>query len=269
VARTARTAGIDRLYHYEKFNPAHLTDVLVEQRVHCSDPANLNDPWDCRPWFDENSLDDPTTVEKFIRWIFSFTPTAPVSEQQVSATQRAILVDPDYRRQILVRFSENFQKLIPNRWRIYCLTPVPDSTLMWSHYADNHKGICLEFALDHPVLGSAQEVVYLTSYPKWAPHSFTEREARQVLLTKSDDWEYEREYRIIGLVESPARPADAHPLVVSGGFLRLPAGALRAVIAGCEADYDRISDVVGRLGLNVKIKRAIRSNTKYRLEIVE
>jgi len=27
--------------------------------------------------------------------------------------------------------------------RFYCLTPFAVNTLMWSHYSDNHRGICL------------------------------------------------------------------------------------------------------------------------------
>jgi hypothetical protein len=67
---TARAAGIKRLYHYERFNPEYLADALTKQRVHCSDPANLNDPWDCRPWFDDDALDDPKAVDELIKWFF-------------------------------------------------------------------------------------------------------------------------------------------------------------------------------------------------------
>jgi hypothetical protein len=63
--RTAWAAGLKRLYHYEKFNPNYLADVLTKQRAHCSDPANLNVPWDCMPWFDGEARDDPMSVTNF------------------------------------------------------------------------------------------------------------------------------------------------------------------------------------------------------------
>ena len=159
--------------------------------------------------------------------------------------------------------------MIPDRWKVYCLTPIPDSTLMWSHYAENHKGICLEFQLDNPVFGSAQEVKYLSSYPKWTPLSLMNSNEPHVLLTKSDDWQYEREYRIIGLGEGIARPVEGHPLNLRGSFLGLPRGALQAIIAGCEADYNAIEAVVNGAAAALKVKRAVRARTKYRLEIVE
>jgi hypothetical protein len=269
MGQTARKAGLDRLYHYQKFDPGYLKDTLINQRVHCSDPGKLNDPWDCRPWFDDEALDDPKDVDALIELFFSIVPASPISEGTVRATKNEIRTNKEYRREILKRFSTDFLTMIPGRWRLYCLTPFPDSTLMWSHYAENHKGVCLEFALDHPVFGSAQEVIYLSSYPKWAPQSLVDPAAPHVLLTKSDDWQYEHEYRIICLGDSVSRAFGPHPLLLSGTFLRLPERALQAVIAGCEADFEEIKSLVDASRPGLKVKRAARARTKYRLEIIE
>jgi len=48
--------------------------------------------------------------------------------------------------------------------RFYCLTPFADNTLMWSHYADNHRGICLEFGKDNPLIEKARPVRYCKRY---------------------------------------------------------------------------------------------------------
>jgi hypothetical protein len=269
MGKTARKAGLHRLYHYEKFAPDHLKDVLVNQRVHCSDLAALNDPWDCRPWFDDEALEDPLAIEAVIELFFSITPNPSPSEQIVHGTKDEIRRNKEYRRQILERFSTDFLKMIPGRWRVYCLTPRPDSTLMWSHYGDNHRGICLEFALDHPVLGSAQAVTYVSSYPKWAPQSLVDIKSPHVLLTKSDDWAYEEEYRIICLTDQILRPTELNPLTLNGEFLNLPTEALQTVIVGCEAKHEKIKALLEENRPSVRLKRAVRSRTKYRLEIIE
>jgi hypothetical protein len=265
MGETARSRRLEWLYHYERFNPEYLRDTLVNKRIHCSDLTVLNDPWDCRPWFDEEVLDDPSTLDGLFDFFFASNPTADVSEAEKRATRAHAHRDRDYRRQILNRFSEDFLKLIPNRWRTYCLTPTPDSTLMWSHYADNHRGICLQFALGHPLFGSAQKVEYLSSYPKWAPQSLLDGSSQRVLLTKSDDWEYEQEYRIIGI--RPRPEIREHPLLLDGDYLRLPEGSLRAVIIGCEADFEEVAGVIRRNAPDLETRRAVRSPTKYRLEI--
>lgn len=68
---------------------------------------------------------------------------------------------------------------------------------MWSHYADNHRGVCLEFATANPLFATAKAVQYLKDYPSWVP-----MDADQVVktvYTKSNEWEYEDEYRLLGI----------------------------------------------------------------------
>jgi Protein of unknown function (DUF2971) len=267
MARNAIAAGITRLYHYDKFVPEYLEDLLTNQRVHFANLANLNDPWDCRPWFDPTVLEEAQVLEQFAEWIFSFAPTSPVSEEQRLATEIRMRVDPAYRRGILERFSSDFLRMIPNRWRIYCLTPIPDSTLMWSHYADNHRGIVLEYSTDNAVFGIAQEVQYLSSYPRWSPHDLMTKSTVQLLLTKSDDWEYEREYRVIGFAEGVERAVMSHPLILKGPYLGLPNGALKSVIAGCESELGIIQELVQRCLPSLPVKRAVRASDRYKLTI--
>ena len=269
MAQTARETRLSRLSHYEKFNPDYLADVVNNQRVHCSDPAHLNDPWDCRPWFSAKVLEDPGILEELMAWLLAFKPTSPVTKEQVRDFQAHLRTNPNARQNFLDTYSEKFLKVIAGRWKIYCLTPIPDSTLMWSHYADNHRGICLEFALDSPVFGSAKEVQYLSSYPKWAPHSLMTDTSPHVLLTKSDAWAYEHEYRIIGLSGGISRPYKDSPLELSGDYLGISAGALQAVIVGCEADYKRVGNSLEQIAPGLKIKRAVRALKEYKLEITE
>jgi hypothetical protein len=269
MSQNARGDGISHLYHYEGFNSAYLEDCLVEQRIHCSDPANLNDPWDCRPWFNENALEDPKVREDFMEWLFSFTPSAPVPEDQLELYKESLRNDPVARKELLGKFSRGFMAMIPGRWRIYCLTPVAHSTLMWSHYADNHRGICLEFSTDHSLFGSAQKVEYLSSYPGWNPKALMDRTSPHMLLSKSSDWSYEKEYRIVGLGEGVPSPLAGHALELKGQFLALPTGALKAVIVGCELDVDPVKEVVAKAASSVKVKKVIRSRTEYKLEIIE
>jgi hypothetical protein len=265
--RTAAHSEISQLYHYERFQPEYLAVTLRENKIHFSDPSSLNDPWDCRPWFDDEAL-GPDAIEALINWIFAFPPAGTVSDSEMRATKNAIRNNPEYRRAALQRFSEDFLKLIPNRWRIYCLTPVPDSTLMWSHYADNHRGVCLEFGTDVRLFASAVQVTYRFDYPKWAPNLVASNPA-EILLTKSDDWKYEREYRIIGLGESIQRPFDASPLTLRDNFMHLPEGSIKSVIIGCEANFSQVEQTVRSAAPAMSIKRAVRSPNKYRLEIRE
>lgn len=79
--------------------------------------------------------------------------------------------------------------------RIVSLSSVWNSTLMWSHYADGHKGAVIAVELDQPNI-EAMPVRYVSrlSGPRTADP--IER-IRALLLQKHEFWRYEKEYRII------------------------------------------------------------------------
>jgi len=90
-----------------------------------------------------------------------------------------------------------------------------DSLLMWGHYTDGHKGILIGFDADDEILAEPSKdrrlarVVYAKTRPS-RPNieDFTEEE---LYFTKSDEWAYEREWRILDSFEaaSGSRPGGA------------------------------------------------------------
>ena len=71
---------------------------------------------------------------------------------------------------------------------------------MWSHYADSHKRVCLTFDIEKDLdfFSIPYEVDYLSHYPKISPFNVPEnKEVQMILATKSDEWAYEKEVRII------------------------------------------------------------------------
>jgi len=256
-------AGIARLYHYEKFKPEWLATTLREQKIHCSNPSNLNDPWDCRPWFDHRPMvEDPSKLEAMLDHFRNTAGSELANHPKRTKLEDLIRNSPRELRSFLAGFSESVQREICKR-RIYCLTPDPCSTLMWSHYAENHRGICLEFHLGNPLFLNALQVIYRSVYPVWVPQEM-QAIADEAVLTKSKDWEYEREFRLVG---SP-NFVEGHPLKPDGDFLRLPPRALQSVIVGCETDYEAVKRVVHDHAARLPVRRASRMPNHYRLEIV-
>jgi hypothetical protein len=257
VYRNPMRAGVTRLYHYQRFNPAWLATTLSEQKVHCANPANLNDPWDCEPCFDDRSFQ----INEFLIWLAGITDR-PLPDVQRAASDAGMYHDPDVAKQQLALFSDVNLRYIA-RLRIYCLTPDPCSTLMWSHYAENHQGICLAFRTDNNVLfRCAQEVFYRSDYPKWVPQDLSEV-AIKMILTKAKDWSYEREFRLI------ARPEvdETDPLKLYGDYLRIPSDALETIIVGCRGDYEAVCKNVNEHAPGLPVKRAVRTPNRYGLTI--
>jgi hypothetical protein len=91
---------------------------------------------------------------------------------------------------------------------VLCLSSRYDSPLMWSHYGDQHRGICIEFDVSNLAAGSIRRVQYgesrelaASAVRDWlhdvASTAISEVE-RACLLTKSSEWRYEEEYRLFG-----------------------------------------------------------------------
>lgn len=119
-------------------------------------------------------------------------------------------------------FSEAFhkeytdmQENLIRRFRVACFTTTPYSLLMWSHYANYHKGFCIEYEFSNdikkyekiltnilPVIYSNERTSVLDACVKYLRDTVIQEEIlwsiyKYGLLTKSLDWKYQNEWRLI------------------------------------------------------------------------
>jgi len=259
--RTGKDVVSGRLYHYEKFRPEWLEGTLRKRQIHCSDPAKLNDPWDCRVSFDYGPmLRDPLEREKMLTLHRSALPPETLNHPFRRIYEDRIRNSDEE----LVKAVEQSSRLLTEQLqqrRIYCLTPDPLSTLMWSHYGDNHTGVCLEFHVGNRLFLTAHGVQYRETYPTFVLTQMNTIGAMDVLLTKAKCWEYEQEYRLIA---SP-KHADGVPLKLHGDFLELPERSLLSVIVGCNGDYKTVKKIVDAAAPEVRVVQIKRAPNQYNL----
>lgn len=110
-------------------------------------------------------------------------------------------------------------------------------------------------------------MLYQDTFPLIGPDAFDNPSVLvdAVLLTKSREWAYEDEYRVL------ARDEDADPtfsLRTAKDYLQLTAGALTGIIAGSKADVGAIQAVVAESGCDIPLRRAVRMPNRYHLGIV-
>lgn len=114
--------------------------------------------------------------------------------------------------------KDMWKEMVPT-FRVLCLSELYDVTPMWAHYADQHKGVILEFSavdeLDSALL-QARPVVYQDTPPAiadpnaWASCMLGQSETTyldfftEYQYVKTNEWSYEREWRIV----SGARPGE-------------------------------------------------------------
>jgi hypothetical protein len=263
--RFAGQAGLTSLHHYQDFQP-HLhtnrvTDILQNHRIYCSNPADFNDPWDCKPYFDPALLDDPVNHSATAESLIATHIPGPNDDVII----RQLRTNPAFLKKAMHEFSERQAKFITTRWGVYCLSPDPCLTLMWSHYSRNHRGICLEFAVNSSKFVAAQKVHYQKQYPALLLHE--PESYLTMLLIKSDVWAYEQEFRLI----CPRfTDVEQHPLIMDGDYLSIGPRDLKSIIVGCQASHESVQtirDLVKRYAQNVAVRYARRAANKYRLVI--
>ena len=93
-------------------------------------------------------------------------------------------------------------------FKIGCLATSPKNRLMWSHYADGHKGFCIEYDFKNaPKDLLPLPVIYSQKRPlipwEMALDQSAETKSKCILqmiiglLTKDKEWEYEDEWRLL------------------------------------------------------------------------
>jgi hypothetical protein len=143
-----------------------------------------------------------------------------------------------------------------------CLTTKPDNMLMWSHYAENHTGVCFRFKQ----MGDPTPFVGLpVSYSDDRPEAdVTKMETpnydflRSSVLTKASCWEYEDEKRMIADKGGP-------------GFRKFPPHALTGVIFGAKIDDKNRADTMVLLSQHrpgIEVMQAEIDDRHYRLNLV-
>lgn len=140
---------------------------------------------------------------------------------------------------------------------VLALSEVNDNILMWSHYADKHRGICIEFErTDTNELGNYDHclpVLYQQELPSFNPLELEDSKAvTQALSTKGEYWKYEREWRILTYESNKHFP--------------LP-GNITAVIFGLNMPQKHRDAILSLLGHTVKYFKASLSSRYFALDI--
>jgi Protein of unknown function (DUF2971) len=259
--RDALENGLERLFHYQSYKRENLENTIRQRVIRFSRASGFNDPWDCKPSF--FVPEDRRELERLVRYMQAASEkhTPEMASDEREARVKHYLDHPCELRSDLANASAEMWAQMDRRYRIYCLSARPDSQLMWGHYADHHRGVCLEFDVRTPDFSLAIQVDYNASYPNF---SLADDNDLSPFHTKSSDWAYEQEYRLIAQEESEAlRPGT---LMTHDGFFQFSECALVSVIIGASASDDtrrEVSELARGSGLLVRT--ATRVPHRYEL----
>ena len=249
------TPDKDGSFPYRK----HSSSIFKHNELNFRSASQFNDPFDCQFQVEfGGSKHDRTKFSETI--LKEQDPHLNRKELRSRARKEAKdLRDSDFVSNVRDEMRQTIET-----WGICCLSRVRNDILMWSHYANNHQGFCLEFSND-------LHVIYLNRTEKRrVPHSITysphypvadlvsSTGLLEAILTKAKQWDYEKEWRIT----IPGRK----------GPHRFPPQCLTGVIFGCRMS-DMHKDLIRFWSKDrepvIKYYQAQEREDSYSLEIVK
>lgn len=163
---------------------------------------------------------------------------AELAEETAWYSRYDELNDPFEGTYINRTIHKTFDELL-DKLRVCCFSRNLESLLLWTHYADNHRGLCLEYEIADDVFRTTffaveyrvqQPVIDEVRIRADGPDAGTlilhqDREGL-IYRTKSQEWSYEDEFRTLRFATQPKSKGEKHavPGTLTGVYFGLRAG---------------------------------------------
>jgi hypothetical protein len=288
----------ERLFKYTKADTVQL--IISNQRLQWSSPVAFNDPFDLKNYFHiDFSWKDlrREALQKLSEMVHApEEPTFADDNELVSKLRwfRAHLRGnpPEYIESVLDAgigqtfvLCENLAEAERQGWleereivRILCLAERPDNLLMWSHYAEQHTGVVLEFETKLCEQSASTHAIEVR-YSDVVPTPFTYQQFLDWLLgqkvfpdvseytiavasSKSTHWSYEQEWRLLRYEDPPKSGIHS--------YFAFPPDALVSVYFGSRIDpgkSDGLASLVKGKYPRARLFNMREKSGRYELEI--
>lgn len=298
-----------KLYRYYSLESSCALENIKNNIIYGADPREFNDPFDCNPGISVDELvkmalchyyktyipgiRQKTMFEKAIN-VFS-----NMSDEKIKLFDTIVKNDMDYLQKCvelasLLGVAEEFETVdfegiykyideqqhelknkLSKNIGISCFTTKCDNLLMWSHYANKHTGICVEYDFSSLFevtnkAGLLLPVEYLNDrvcFPfektfRYSKNKVTKDTARKLLpdfikmlLRKSEEWKYEEEWRLMIFLREEKERKIYFPHISK-------------IILGCDfkTENHHLINSIAR-DKNITIEQAVLKRDKFGLEL--
>lgn len=255
LIRFIRPYQVKQLYKYRSVKSEGLEDIFRKRQIYLTDATKFNDPFECRPILKDHQ--SSFKRDKLLKQLAKnrYPDADKRSLKKLVKGKKHLLTDKDTRTKRYKRFVSTIG--------IYCLSEKNDDLLMWSHYSDSHRGLCLIFdaTTEDTLFWEAFKVVYQEGYPTVNVMEIGKAEEfRNALLTKSKCWCYEEERRILKTKK------EGGP-----GIYSFQPELLTGVVFGAlmpKDDKEIITNWITDYPIEIIIHQALLNESKYQLDIV-
>lgn len=213
-----------KLYRYRSAEKIErLKDEIVNGRIFMSSPLNMNDPFDSCSLLENNKptvyvhdkeiykerfkeILDKNTFNKIFKddnWFEKLTESVAskyVSLEEIDEAKEKALKTL---MQGIEDINSEINETINRTYRFACFTQSKTNLPMWNHYANGHKGVCLEYDTTEINNIININVLFPVKYVDKLPDGISLMKAQDelrmeyFLMHKLRDWSYENEWRLI------------------------------------------------------------------------
>lgn len=245
---------------YKYLQPARL-DVLKHKTIRFTQPGDFNDPFEFRPRIQAAASEEEVRtyvennfehlVEQELAKYGGLTQSLPqVALKESLLAQKARL--PELFRllepQMLQKVSSLLDSFLNQNVGVLCLSEVRDSILMWGHYTDNHHGFVVGFDSNHSFFSKRRsehdEFGFLrrVDYQRQRPHVvLSDTTSPAWFQTKSEQWVYEKEWRIVRVLSEAEHRIDRTPFPVY--LFQFPTEAVLEIIIGMHSPRSAVQEI--------------------------
>ncbi|WP_158108714.1 DUF2971 domain-containing protein [Vibrio furnissii] len=245
------------VYNFENLENEYAIQNVLNNQVTFSKRTNFNDLFDSK-------IDFIIPTKSELRAVHAQLKGAEKHEfKQLFFGEAGQRNFEAFRRNVNQKFDE---------YLFFCLTDKPDNNLMWSHYANSHKGFCLEWNVKDI---NAEKVIYQDSIAHFElldvfkmqfgllDNGEVGRKIWEALKIKLREWEYESEYRV-------QFGSDMKPLInkqePNYTLVSYKPEWITAIIFGCRMDKRAIAYLDEKLPAFIERRYAVER--KSSIEIV-
>jgi len=158
-------------------------------------------------------------------------------------------------------FRDTKQEIHKNNG-VICFSETWQNPVMWSHYGDKHKGMCLGFDITDGLVmpvSYSDSLLKITDSSRLSESELAEEFSSQLLTLKFQDWAYEKERRLFIKLDHTTQDSGLYFQEFTDDLL------LREIILGarCEEPISKVRGLASTFEHRVHVKKARIAFTKF------
>ncbi|MBT3047801.1 MAG: DUF2971 domain-containing protein [Candidatus Thiodiazotropha sp.] len=209
--------GLVSLFRFSRANVPEdrLRHLFVEGKLFHPLPNQFNDPFECKPHF--RWPESAKKVRRIRQHLIKIARADGKSKKEAEALVASSMAKEGF---IQTSIFKAVRKTL-GEVRVCSFTSSKENLLFWAHYADSHRGFCVEYDATILPISYAFKVRYTKKYPEVDYPAPGDARGLQPVLIKSKEWAYEEEFRTTFVPTAERQPRnDGESLILYGNEIK-------------------------------------------------